>query len=308
MRTTETVAQISKALAEAQAEMSNPTKGRTARVKSDKADYTYQYADLATVLEAVRPALSKHGIALIQDPVVSPPEVIRDGDRVWRIAYLVMTTRLMHVSGEWIENELRSEINPEERVQTLGSAITYLRRYALQALVGVTAEEDDDGVAAQGRQHQEQRQPQAERPALTSPVERVRAAQAAPAKPAQRPAVQTAAPKPSQAAAAVASTVNGEAKVAADLSEQYKRLQIFAGPTVAKQIWNHFGKDDQRAARLDAMIKANANLRTITERLGASNADDLLRDILQDRADPENVDGILADLARTAGNGDQPPH
>jgi len=150
MRTTESIAQIATALASAQAEMHNPVKDRVARVKSDKADYTYNYADLSSVLDAVRPPLAKHGIALLQTAEVTPPTVVEGSNGPYRMSQLVMTTRLVHSSGEWIETALSSEVDPDAKIQTLGSAITYLRRYALQAIVGVVAEEDDDGNAAQG--------------------------------------------------------------------------------------------------------------------------------------------------------------
>ena len=150
MRTTESIAQIATALAAAQGEMHNPVKDRVARVKSDKADYTYNYADLSSVLDAVRPPLAKHGIALLQTAEVTPPAMVEGANGSYRVSQLVLTTRLVHSSGEWIETQLSSEVDPDAKIQTLGSAITYLRRYALQAIVGVVAEEDDDGNAAQG--------------------------------------------------------------------------------------------------------------------------------------------------------------
>lgn len=152
MNTSPTFGLIAAALAAAQLEMQNPTKDRTANVESDKAKYSYNYADLASVLDVVRPCLARQGIALVQTPEVGAAIVVTLGDKTWRSAPLVMTTRLMHSSGEWIESQLASDIDPDGRIQTLGSAISYLRRYALQALVGVMAEEDDDGNVAQGTQ------------------------------------------------------------------------------------------------------------------------------------------------------------
>jgi hypothetical protein len=171
MKTSESIANIAEALAKAQAEIANPVKDRTARVKSDKADYTYNYADLANVLDAVRPPLAKHGIAIIQAPAVAG-------------AVLTMTTRLIHSSGEWIEAELSSEVDPSAKIQTLGSAITYLRRYSLQAIVGVVAEEDDDGNAAQGNRAQTEQRPAARAASAPAPVQKPAAAKPAPVGPA----------------------------------------------------------------------------------------------------------------------------
>lgn len=219
MNTSETFGQIAGALAAAQAEMQNPVKDRVARVKSDKADYTYNYADLSSVLDAVRPALSKHGIALVQDPAVS-------GDQ------LSVTTRLIHSSGEWIENVLSTGIDPMAKIQTLGSGITYLRRYALQALVGVVAEEDDDGNQAQGNRAQtEQRRPAA----VPAPAPAAKPATPAPAaaKPAVAPATSSKTP------AAVPPTAKERYDAACDAINE--RLGGQAGHELIMSIKNKHG-------------------------------------------------------------------
>lgn len=118
---------IAEALAAAQLEITDPAKD------SVNPHFRSRYADLATVLKTVRPVLAKHGIALVQCTQV-------DGDR------LVLVTRLMW-RGEEIESTY--PVEPVKRdPQGYGSALTYARRYALQALVGVAADEDDDGNAA----------------------------------------------------------------------------------------------------------------------------------------------------------------
>lgn len=118
---------IAEALAAAQLEITDPAKD------SINPHFRSRYADLATVLKTVRPVLAKHGIALVQCTQV-------DGER------LVLVTRLMW-RGEEIESTY--PVEPVKRdPQGYGSALTYARRYALQALVGVAADEDDDGNAA----------------------------------------------------------------------------------------------------------------------------------------------------------------
>ncbi|MHB1549649.1 MAG: ERF family protein [Vulcanimicrobiaceae bacterium] len=135
LTTSESLAAIGKALAAAQAEMTEITRSRTAKIVArDKAPYSYTYAELAEVLTAVLPALNKHGIAAVQSP-----GCFDDGQ-------VVVETLLLHESGEWMKSELR--MRPTAATpQGTGSAITYARRYALQAMCGV-APEDDDGAAA----------------------------------------------------------------------------------------------------------------------------------------------------------------
>ena len=120
-------ATIAEALSSAQAEITDPPKD------SVNPHFKSRYADLATVLKTVRPVLAKHGIALVQTTD------ILDGT-------LVLVTRLL-----WRDEEIlgRYPVQPVKNdPQGLGSAMTYARRYALQAIVGVAADDDDDGNAA----------------------------------------------------------------------------------------------------------------------------------------------------------------
>lgn len=138
-KTSDTVAEISKALAAAQAEIQNPEKNKNAKVKGkSKAgrdyEYGYKYADIADVLTTVLPPLSKHKIAVIQ-----PTEIVNGA--------LFINTRICHESGEWIESQYPvCSINGDH--QQMGGAMTYARRYALCSMVGVAADEDIDGQGA----------------------------------------------------------------------------------------------------------------------------------------------------------------
>lgn len=98
-----------------------------------------KYADLATIIAATQPALSKNGIAVMQLPQV---EAHSAG----------VKTILAHCSGQWISTELMLPAAQGAKfdAQTVGSALTYARRYALQAILGVAADVDDDGNAASG--------------------------------------------------------------------------------------------------------------------------------------------------------------
>jgi len=124
------IGELAAALAKAQGEFPAVTKDRMAKLGT----YSYAYADLASVLEAIRPTLSKHALALVQ------PLLWMDG-HPWLI------TRLIHSSGQWVESHY--PLGVYERPQEMGSAITYARRYAICALVGIAAEDDDDAAGAE---------------------------------------------------------------------------------------------------------------------------------------------------------------
>lgn len=121
---------LTSALAKAQAKM-------TAVVKAAKNPaFSSRYADLATVLDAVLPALNENGFALVQSPSF-------DGEVV------TVETFLAHSDGGWLRSVL--SLRPARAdPQGVGSAVTYGRRYSLMALTGV-APEDDDGNAASGQ-------------------------------------------------------------------------------------------------------------------------------------------------------------
>lgn len=95
------------------------------------------YADLNSVWEACREQLTLNGLSVIQSPHGSKDEI-----------YLV--TILGHTSGQWIKSYY-PVIPVKQDPQSLGSAITYARRYSLSAMVGICADEDDDGEKAMGR-------------------------------------------------------------------------------------------------------------------------------------------------------------
>jgi hypothetical protein len=144
MDTSSEITDLVKALAAAQKLYEPIGKDKTAKVGT----YSYDYADLAAVLEAVRPALNGQGIAIVQAAHAEAQIV-------------TVETRLCHVSGQWIGSTLTVEAETAAP-QKLGSAISYARRYGLLALAGVAPQdEDDDGAAA----HHERPPPQPKRPA-----------------------------------------------------------------------------------------------------------------------------------------------
>jgi hypothetical protein len=128
LETSPSVAALAEAMALAQAAVEGATKGKVNPAFKSK------YADLKSVWDACREALTQNGLSVIQ----SPGEL--ENSKV------TITTMLLHKSGEWVRGSLSIPIGKVD-AQGYGSAITYARRFALAAFVGV-APEDDDGAAA----------------------------------------------------------------------------------------------------------------------------------------------------------------
>lgn len=133
-----TIGSLIEALALAQLEFTAIERALTAHVESKRTGikFDYDYADLASVLSAVRPALAKHGIATLQPAMIG-------------LRSVTITTLLAHKSGEFIRNDFSLPLDSSDP-QAVGSAVTYARRYALQSLLGVAPEVDDDAAAAGG--------------------------------------------------------------------------------------------------------------------------------------------------------------
>jgi hypothetical protein len=130
MKTSDTIGEVGGALALAQGEMSS------AKRDGKNAHYGNRYTTLDSLLEAAKPALSKHGLSVIQ---ASGAEGV-EGEVLGSV-----TTRLVHKSGEWVESTLRVPLADRLSYQEVGKALTYLRRYSLAGLVGIAGEVDDDG-------------------------------------------------------------------------------------------------------------------------------------------------------------------
>ena len=127
MRTSDSINEITKALAVVQGSVDNPT------FNKENPHFKSKYADLATILNTVRPVLSKNGIALMQ--LTSMED-----------AGVVLYTRLVHTSGQWIESCY--PVSASSKPQEIASGLTYAKRVSLSAIVGVAGEDDDDGNEA----------------------------------------------------------------------------------------------------------------------------------------------------------------
>lgn len=141
-------ARFAGALAKAQREMEGASKGNI------NPHFKNRYADLASVWDACREPLGKHGIAVLQPPCAQGPSV-------------TVTTLLAHDSGEWIQSDLTMTAQ-QNTPQGIGSCITYARRYALQSMVGI-APEDDDGIAASQPPSGNNQQPRQQPTPFTAP-------------------------------------------------------------------------------------------------------------------------------------------
>ena len=147
MKTSETIGEIAKALAAAQAEMS------PAKKRAKNPHFRSNYADLESVIEAAA-VIHDHGLAFVQ----SPSTDVEGG-------LVCVLTRLIHTSGEWIECAVSArpagrgggvDLSP----QPVGSAITYLKRYGLQSLLGIPSADDDGNAASLPPRRRENRSKQ----------------------------------------------------------------------------------------------------------------------------------------------------
>ena len=128
MKTSESIKQLSAALLKAQRSIKFASKD------AKNPHFKSTYADLPAVIDAIKPALNDAGIVFLQ--TFSPSEA----------GFIAVTTRLIHETGEWIEDTATVPL-PKSDPQGYGSAATYARRYSLAAITGLY-QDDDDGNAA----------------------------------------------------------------------------------------------------------------------------------------------------------------
>lgn len=120
MRTSDSIANISVALMQFQGQITQPTKNKQANTGK----FSYEYADLNSLLAHCRDAMLANGLVFCSAG---------------------LTSRIAHVSGEWIEGELAFELTGLTP-QQIGSCVSYSRRYLFQGLLGLNAESDHDAA------------------------------------------------------------------------------------------------------------------------------------------------------------------
>jgi hypothetical protein len=131
MKTSESISELAKALSAAQAEMTG------AKKSANNPFFKSQYADLASVMQAIAKPFASHGLSFVQSV----------GHEAGGVC---VTTLLMHESGQWIESDPLVLPPTKPDAQGYGSAITYAKRYGLQAMAGVPSVDDDGNAAVEG--------------------------------------------------------------------------------------------------------------------------------------------------------------
>lgn len=132
MQKSEQINELAKALSNAQSEIEGAVKDAA------NSFFKSKYADLASVMDAIRKPFAKNGLSYVQST------------RIEATGAVVLETILMHTSGQWTLGEYPVQ-GKDNTPQAIGSAMTYARRYSLSAMTGV-AQIDDDAEAAMGRQ------------------------------------------------------------------------------------------------------------------------------------------------------------
>lgn len=135
----ENITELLASLVELQSEL--PT------MPKDKTAYNYKYTDLDTIVQTIKPLLKKHNLAYMQSVGGLTASAI------------TLTTRLFNNKGEYIEDTVVLPVIASQKnnsAQTLGMSITYMRRYTLCAMLGITSDEDVDACDSEPKQEQKQ--------------------------------------------------------------------------------------------------------------------------------------------------------
>ncbi|MBH0323412.1 ERF family protein [Bacillus cereus] len=129
MNRSESIAKLAKSLVLFNLEVNKIAKD------ADNPFFKNNYATLDTIIDEIRPILSKHGLSIMQIPS-------GDGQNV------TLKTLLLHETGEWLESDELTMKPVKNDPQAVGSCITYARRYSLAAFLSLNTGEDDDGNGA----------------------------------------------------------------------------------------------------------------------------------------------------------------
>jgi hypothetical protein len=219
------------ALAKAQAGYAPIKRTRTVQVRSDKGNYTFDYAPLEEVISATLPSLNAQGLAWFSALADGEGE---DAD---------LHTMLTHESGAFIH--VTERLPPVSKAQERGSQVTYRRRYQYQCVTGTSPEVDDDGNAADGNKVEGVTQRQAPRREPPAPA----------AKPAPPPA-QKAAEPPREAPKTTVDPGVGEPmseELSAQVRQAFKDLGYGKGPEPANIARTVTGKAPAMMDQADAL-------------------------------------------------------
>lgn len=129
---------FAQALCKVQSEITDPEHNQVVDFTYGGKRTNYTYADLKQLLKVARPVLSKHGLCVVQSPVM------RNGK-------IFLWTMLIHSSGQWVRGLFGLD-HASGKPQEQGGIITYDRRYALAPMIGVSSETDTDGASLSGKE------------------------------------------------------------------------------------------------------------------------------------------------------------
>lgn len=136
-RSTE-INELAAAFAAAQGEIENVERTHTAKIQMKAGgSYSYSYSDLSDILGLARPILSRHGLCITGQPTRNGKEVS-------------FAPLLLHSSGQYIQYDALVLEAAATDPQSIGSTITYNRRYSIGSILNIASEADDDGNAGSG--------------------------------------------------------------------------------------------------------------------------------------------------------------
>jgi len=146
MNTSDELGELADALSKAQSEFDSPKKTKTAKIET----FSFKYAPLDEVIECVQKVLTKYGLCITQCP------------RADTATGIIVETRIIHVSGQWIESSLwfpyqeRVDRNGVTKVlnspKDIGAMITYGRRYSLASILNIATDEDNEDTVPRSRE------------------------------------------------------------------------------------------------------------------------------------------------------------
>ncbi len=147
MQQSENINELATALCEAQAEMRGAVKD------SRNPFFKSKYADLVSVMKAIKDSFQRHGLSFTQFPHIEHKKgyvFVKDQAKEVDMLHVGVTTTLMHTSGQYQQHSFALPLSKQDP-QAAGAAITYAKRYALQGVAGIPSE-DDDAESAMNRQ------------------------------------------------------------------------------------------------------------------------------------------------------------
>lgn len=144
----ETNGEISKALVKSWAAIDTPKHNSSVTVKLEKGgSYNFEYTDLTGIFDALREVYKEHGVMVMQNAFTTDEGMV------------AVETTLLHESGEWVKS-YPLKFPSERKIQGFGGQVTYMKRYSLSAMSGISTEKDDDANFASGNDAQfNQRKP-----------------------------------------------------------------------------------------------------------------------------------------------------